>query len=179
MLTPGRRPQPITRRAGAIAVIAAAVFAAGAAEARAECGPDSDPAICQYVEDIPTSEGSHASGAGGTPSGGSGPTSSGLSPSVTADVEAKGGKDTKRLKAIATSPAYGAPTHEPDRNGTSWKEHGLSNTSPSLESGSALSAAASAVGSGEGLLVGLLAALALISFAAIGVAAHRTRITQR
>jgi hypothetical protein len=182
MLTPGRRPQPITRRAGAIAIFAAAVFAAGAAEARAECGPDVDPAVCQYVEEIPTSEGSQASGGGGSSSGGGGggQTASTLSPSVTANVEAKGGKDADRLKAIATSPVYGAPTHEPDPNGApNWKKHGLSNTSPSLDSGSALSAAASAVGSGQGLLVGLLAALALISFATIAVAAHRTRITQR
>jgi hypothetical protein len=166
MLTLGGRPQRITRRAGAITVIAAAVFAAGAAEARAECGPDSDPAICQYVEDIPTSQGSHASGAGGTPSGGSGATSSGLSPSVTADVEAKGGKDTKRLKAIATSPAYGAPINRANLEGAGSVQR-------PLDSGSALSAAASAVGSGEGTLVGLITVLVLISFATLALAARR------
>jgi hypothetical protein len=167
MLTPGRRPQPITRRAGAIAVIAAAVFAAGAAEARADCGPDVDPAVCQYVEEIPTSEGSQASGGGGSSSGGGGPTASTLSPSVTANVESKGGKDTDRLKAIATSPAYGAPTHEPDRNGVTGSER------PTLDSGSALSAAASAVGSGEGTLLGLITVLVLISFATLALAARR------
>jgi hypothetical protein len=179
MLTPGGRPQRITRRAGAIAVIAAAVFAAGAAEARAECGPDSDPAICQYVEDIPTSEGSHASGgggsssgAGGSTSGGGGQTASTLSPSVTEDVEAKGGKDTKRLKAIATSPAYGAPTNRANLEGAG-SEQRPADTSASLDSGSALSAAASAVGSGEGTLLGLITALVLISFATLALAARR------
>jgi hypothetical protein len=174
MLTPGRRPQPITRRAGAIAVIAAAVFAAGAAEARADCGPDVDPAICQYVEEIPTSEGSQASGGGGSSSGGGGPTASTLSPNATADIESKGGKDTDRLKAIATSPAYGVTTHEPDRNGAvTGSEQRPSDTSPSLDSGSALSAAATAVGSGEGTLLGLITVLVLISFATLALAARR------
>lgn len=159
MLTPGGRPQRITRRAGATAVIAAAVFAAGAAEARAECGPDSDPAICQYVEDIPTSQGSQASGGGG-------PTSSTLSPSASAGVEARGGKDADRLKAIAGSPAYGAPANRANVEGTSGELR-------PLDSGSALSAAASAVGSGEGTLVGLMTVLVLISFAGLALVARR------
>jgi len=172
MLTLGGRPQRITRRAGATAVIAAAVFAAGAAEARAQCGPDSDPAICQYVEDIPTSAGSHASGAGGPTSGGGGPTSSTLSPSVTADVKSKGGKDADRLKAIATSPAYGAPIKRANLEGASSEQL-------PLDSGSAISAAASAVGSGEGTLVGLIAVLVLISFAALALAARRAALHSR
>lgn len=148
------------------------MFAAGAAEARAECGPDSDPAICQYVEDIPTSEGSHASGAGGSSSGGVGPTSSALSPSATANVESKGGKDAARLKAIAGSPAYGAPTKRANLEGAGTEQ-------PPLDSGSALSAAASAVGSGEGTLVGLITVLVLISFSALALAARRAAPQRR
>ena len=172
MLTLGGRPQRITRRAGAIAVIAAAVFAAGAAEARAQCAPDSDPAVCQYVEDIPTSEGSHASGAGGSTPGGGGPTSSTLSPSARAGVDARGGKDADRLKAIAGSAAYGAPTKRANLEGATSEQL-------PLDSGSALSAAASAVGSGEGTLVGLITVLVLISFAALALAARRAVLQSR
>jgi hypothetical protein len=154
-------------------MVAAVAFSVGAAEARAECGPDYDPAVCQYVEDIPTSKGSQASGAGGAPSGGSGPTSAGLSPSAAADVESKGGKDAKRLKAVAVSPAYGAPTHAPDPSG------GNEFDEQRLDSGSALSAAASAVGSGEGTLVGLITALVLISFASLALAARRAGLHSR
>jgi hypothetical protein len=160
--------QGTRRRRGAVALLALMAFAASTADARAECAPDDQSAVCQYVEDIPQSGGSQASGGSGSSSA---PPPSSLSPAVTADIESKGGRDAGRLKAIATSPAYGAPAQAGDPTGSGQ----LPTSKELLGSGSALSAAASAVGSGEAPLLGLLAGLVAVSFAALAFAVRRGR----
>src|SRR3954469_15025109 len=70
--------------------------------------------IDQYVEDVPTSGGSHYPGASsGASSGGGGSVSSvtpvPLSGSTQKALNRKGGQDAKTLEKIATSPQYGAP----------------------------------------------------------------------
>jgi hypothetical protein len=161
--------QGTRRRRGAVALLALMAFAASTADARAECAPDDQSAVCQYVEDIPQSGGSQASGGSGSSSA---PPPSSLSPAVTADIESKGGRDAGRLKAIATSPAYGAPAHAGDPTGSGQLPTARTEL---LDSGSALSAAASAVGSGEAPLLGLLAGLVAVSFAALAFAVRRGR----
>jgi hypothetical protein len=170
MLTPKGVAQGIRRRRGVVALITVAALATWTAEARAECGPEDQSAACQYVEDIPQSGGSQASGGSGSGSS-SGPGQSSLSPAVTAEIESKGGPDAGRLKAIATSPAYGAPAQAGDPTGSGQ----LPTSKELLGSGSALSAAASAVGSGEAPLLGLLAGLVAVSFAALAFAVRRGR----
>jgi hypothetical protein len=169
MLTPKGVAQGIRRRRGVVALITVAALATWTAEARAECGPEDQSAACQYVEDIPQSGGSQASGGSGSGSS-SGPGQSSLSPAVTAEIESKGGPDAGRLKAIATSPAYGAPAHAGDPTGSGQLPTAHTEL---LDSGSALSAATSAVGSGEAPLLGLLAGLVAVSFAALAFAVRR------
>jgi hypothetical protein len=157
-----------------IALIAITALGALSGEAHAECPPDDPSAQCQYVEDIPQSGGSQPSGGSGSGAGGSSvvPSSPGLSPAVTAKIEREGGRDARRLKAIAASPAYGAPLDTGDQIGAS----GQAAASRALsESGSAFSAAASAVGGGEGPLVGLFAGLIAVSLAALAFFVRRNR----
>jgi hypothetical protein len=60
-------------------------------------------AVSQYVETIPTSESSSATGVGVA-------RQSKLPPKTQAKVDAAGGEDAAPLTTIATSSAYGAPT---------------------------------------------------------------------
>jgi hypothetical protein len=60
-------------------------------------------AVSQYVETIPTSESSSATGVGVA-------RQSKLPPQAQAKVDAAGGEDAAPLTTIATSSAYGAPT---------------------------------------------------------------------
>lgn len=63
-------------------------------------GPSS---VQQYVEQLPTSCGSHASGSGNRQTK--------LPASLEQEIQTKGGKDAALLEKIATSEAYGAPQH--------------------------------------------------------------------
>ena len=152
-----------------------AITALGAwsGEARAECPPGDPSAECQYVEDIPQTGGSQPSGGSGSGAGSSVvPSAPVLSPTVTAKIEREGGRDARRLKAIAASPSYGARRHTGDPIGA----NGQTTASRALsESGSAFSAAASTVGGGEGPLIGLFAGLIAVSLAALAFFVRRNR----
>src|SRR5688572_22370710 len=171
MLTPTGAAQSSRPRRAVVAVIALAAFGGWAADARAQCTPDDQSAECQYVEDIPQSGGSQPSGGSGDGGGAGSGSSPGveppLSPAVLAKIEASGGRDARLLEQIATSEAYGAPK-EPARLGSAQIP-----ATDKLQRGSALSAAASAVGSGETALVVLLAGLIAVSVAALAVATRR------
>jgi hypothetical protein len=143
--------------------------------------------IDQYVEDVPTSGGHHypgasgggtggSSGGGGSVSGGGtsgsvsgGSASSGsvnivpLSSSAKKSLHKQGGKDTKALATIATSPRYGAPVAS--SNGQLQPA-----TTPS-----AFDAAVSAVGDGGSKSVGFVIALLVATAVAVGLAASRRR----
>jgi len=125
--------------------------------------------IDQYIEDVPTSGGTHHAGTGG--SGGTGSTSSSaaatpapLPTDVKTKLENKGGKDSEILQEIATSPRYGAP---PATSGAI-----LAATSTP----DPFSAAIGAVSDGsDGRMVGLFIALLAVTAVSLGFAAARRR----
>lgn len=128
--------------------------------------------IDQYIEDVPTSGGTHHAGSGG--SGGTGSTGSAsaaatlapLPTDVKTKLEAKGGKDSEILQEIATSSRYGAP---PATSGTV-----LTATS----SPDPFSAAVGAVTDGsDGRMVGLFVALLAVTAVSLGFAAASRRRT--
>jgi hypothetical protein len=124
--------------------------------------------IDQYIEDVPTSGGTHHAGSGGTGSTGSSaavtPTS--LPSDVKTKLEDSGGKDSEILQEIATSPRYGAP---PATSGAI-----LTATS----SPDPFSAAVGAVtGGDDGRMVGLFVALLAITAVSLGFSAIRRRTT--
>lgn len=168
------RGRGIIRRSVVSAFAAAALALPGAAFAQ------TGGLIDQYIEDVPTSGGTHhagSGGSGGTGSGGTGSTGSTGSSSAAAtpaplpsDVETKledkGGKDSEILQEIATSPRYGAP---PATSGTS-----LTATS----SPGPFSAAIGAVTDGnDGRMVGLFIALLAVTAVSLGFAAASRRRT--
>jgi hypothetical protein len=121
--------------------------------------------IDQYIEDVPTSGGTHHAGTGG--SGGTGSTGSSAAPlpsDVTTKLEDKGGKDSDILQQIATSPRYGAPPAASAAVLTA-------NSSPDP-----FSAAVGALTDGsDGRMVGLFVALLAITAVSLGFAAARRR----
>lgn len=160
------RGRGIVRRSVVSAFAAAALALPGAAFAQ------TGGLIDQYIEDVPTSGGTHHAGSGG--SGGTGSTGSSSAAATPAplpsDVETKledrGGKDSEILQEIATSPRYGAP---PATSGTS-----LTATS----SPDPFSAAIGAVTDGnDGRMVGLFIALLAVTAVSLGFAAASRRRT--
>jgi hypothetical protein len=123
--------------------------------------------IDQYIEDVPTSGGTHhaGTGSGGTGSTGSSAavTPASLSSDVKTKLEDKGGKDSEILQEIATSPRYGAP---PATAGAV-----LTATS----SPDPFSAAVGALTDGGDRMVGLFVALLAITAVSLGFAAARRR----
>ena len=124
----------------------------------------SPPLVDQYTEQIPTADGpKHSGGAGAPVSGGGGGGGNVLPPAVQAQITQEGGKDAKKLKELATSPALGAPPTQPAADSTRV-----------VKPEGAVSAAVSAVGDGsDGRLIGLLIALLAITAVALGLAAVR------
>jgi hypothetical protein len=123
--------------------------------------------IDQYIEDVPTSGGTHHAGtgsseAGGTPSGAMTPAP--LPTDVKTRLDDKGGKDSEILQEIATSPRYGAPL-------------ATSGTVPTpTSSPDPLSAGVAAVTDGsDGRMVGLFVALLAVTAVSLGIAASRRR----
>ena len=126
--------------------------------------------IDQYIEDVPTSGGTHHAGTGGSGGTGSTGSSAAVTPaSLPSDVKTKledrGGKDSEILQEIATSPRYGAP---PAASAAV-----LTATSPNP-----FSAAVGALTDGsDGRMVGLFVALLAITAVSLGfAAAHRRTI---
>jgi hypothetical protein len=159
--------------------------------------PGSSAAVAQYVEQIPTSSGSKATGVGKVHT-------KPLAAKVKKKLQAEAGKDAPLLEQVATSSAYGAPqqtvapppppatpapattttTTKPAR-GARPRPHQrpavpaarrlpkvTSNPTPTR----ALSAAANVVTEGSNSrLIGLAAFLVIITAAALGAAAYRQR----
>ena len=69
--------------------------------------------IDQYIEDVPTSGGTHHAGGGSGGTGSTGSSAAVTPASLPSDVKTKledrGGKDSEILQEIATSQRYGAP----------------------------------------------------------------------
>jgi hypothetical protein len=156
------RGRGTNRLALATALASAAIALPGAAFAQ------SGGLIDQYVEDVPTSGGTHHAGSGGTGSTGSSAavTPAALSSDVKTKLEDRGGKDSEILQEIATSPRYGAPPAASAAVLTA-------NSSPNP-----FSAAVGALTDGsDGRMVGLFVALLAITAVSLGfAAAHRRTI---
>lgn len=114
----------------------------------------------QYTEQIPTAGGPKGTGSGGT---GSGTGSSGAIV-LPANLKTDGGNDAKKLREVATSARYGAPSATvplPQSSGSS---------------PAALSSAVNAITDGsDGQMVGLFVALLAVTAVSLGVAAARRR----
>jgi hypothetical protein len=124
--------------------------------------------IDQYIEDVPTSGGTHHAGTGSGGTGSTGSSAAVTPASLPSDVKTKledrGGKDSEILQEIATSSRYGAP---PAISGAI-----LTATS----SPDPFSAAVGAVTDGsDGRMVGLFAALLAITAVSLGFSAARRR----
>ena len=151
------------RRALVTAFATAALVMPGAAFAQ------TGGLIDQYIEDVPTSGGTHHAGTGGSGGTGSTGSSAAVTPaSLPSDVKTKledrGGKDSEILQEIATSQRYGAP---PATAGAIL----TANSSPNP-----FSAAANAVTDGsDGRMVGLFVAFLAVTAVSLGVAAARRR----
>jgi hypothetical protein len=143
---------------------------------------DSPPvsAVSQYVETIPTSESSSATGVGVA-------RQSKLPPKAQAKVDAAGGEDAAPLTTIATSSAYGAPTSQLEEEQPAVAPQPPSrpreDRSPPRERESAdppvttrMRSAFEAVGAGsDARLVGLVAVLVATTAGAAWVAARDRR----
>jgi hypothetical protein len=132
---------------------------------------DDVSAVDQYVEDVPTSEGS-------TPAGQGGGGNDKLPPSVQKQLERQADETAALLGDVATNPAYGATKtklSQPAADRTVRPET-LAEADGDASIGDALSAAASAVeGSDARRLLGLLFALLLITAGTVTAAARQRR----
>ncbi len=153
-----------------------------------------EPAIDEYVEQIPTGGGDVPTGGGDVPTGGGHEGTGGdgggggdeatLPPSVISQIEREGGDDAAALRTLATSPEYGAPASDGggsasgDRSGSAFGEAGGAVAGDEAEAaregvvaepppeGALEAAGDAAIAGGTGPLGALLIALALISVAA-------------
>ena len=89
------------------AVLAVGLLAPAAGQAKNPCGKTGpvNPAVSQYVEQIPTSCGPKSA----TSKGGSASAAATLAPAVQQALQAQGGSDTTLLQEVATKPEFGAP----------------------------------------------------------------------
>lgn len=156
-----------------ILVIAAASLLGFAGDASAQTIEDGSSAVDEYVEDVPTSEGS-------TPVVGNKPKKrKPLSSRVTAEVHREGGEDAAVLEEVATSSAFGAPQKEINRPRRE-KPHDANTNRPAerpqvgSSGGEALAAAATATtGENASRLIALLIALGVISVATVATLVAR------
>ena len=178
--------QRIVRRTVLVAVAAAAlVVGSSPASAKHRRGhSEGSSAVDQYVEQIPTSSGSRASGLRGRKGR--------LNPKVQQTLQRQGGKDAQLLEEIATSEAYGAPVATGEARG---KRGSGSNTRSGrtrlalgekeaaavgrAEPPGTVSALKSVVTDGsDRRLLALLVLMGVITVAALGTAAYRQRASR-
>jgi hypothetical protein len=135
---------------------AAALVTAPAALAEGTSPPPGTPSIGQYVETVPTAKGGSTAGVGTTRSGQ-------LPPAVARRLAAMNDPIARRLKAIATSSAYGSPGHAQASN-------------VSANTSGPFSAAITAVsGSSDTRIFWLLAAVVAVTTAMLWATARRHR----
>jgi hypothetical protein len=122
-----------------------------------------DPAVGQYVESVPSTDGDRApnneprSGGGDLPSG------------VSREIQREGGEDAEALEAVGTSPALGAPEKDGERR------DGAGSSDVSTSDPSAVRAVASAAGGDGGASGWLLGGLVLLTAVLAGTALARKR----
>jgi hypothetical protein len=159
----GRRLRQVTRGAGLLACACALLLAPTAA---AQNGSAQQSGVYdQYTEQVPTASGPHDTGSGSPPgTGASGSSGGGAAIVLPASVKKDGGKDAKKLREVATSPRYGAPTSTVP----------LPNSS--TQTADAVSSAVNAASDGsDGRVLGLFVAILVVTAASLGVAVARWR----
>jgi hypothetical protein len=135
---------------------AAALLTAPGALADDTSPPPGTPSIGQYVETVPTARGGATAGVGGTQAGQ-------LSPAVARRLDAMNDPIARRLKAIATSSAYGAP------------QEGSSSTGTASAAGPFSAAITAVSGSSDTRIFWLLGAVIAVTTAMLWATARRHR----
>ena len=131
--------------------------------AGAERPPDS--AVSQYIESIPSSDGTAASGQTGTGDGSTG--GSALPPELAQEIAARGGDDAPALEELVTSPQARAPASA---------EGGAASEPRTTSDPGAVSAAVEAASEGsDGTVIGVVVVLLAIAAVAVVAAARRVR----
>jgi hypothetical protein len=171
-------PLPAAALSMALAVIALVVLMLTPPVATAASGADpSNPALDQYVESVPSSDGNHPA-----PPSDAGKTES-LPPTVQSQIQSQGGSDQQQLEAVGGSPALGAPSPSATRkdraDGSGAKKPAPGTLAkPEEKSPSLLSSVATAAteshGDTSGLLIG---GLVLLTVAIGGTALARRRLS--
>lgn len=172
-------------------MLAGVLVFAGLTDAAAAKGnpprPGGSAAVAQYVEEIPTSSGSQATGVGKVQT-------KPLAPALSHRLNKEAGADAPLLQQVATSSAYGAPqrvlhTTKPLKTkigaqGTAFGRgsafgngaRGKGTIGGDATPRRALSAAVNVVSDGsDGRLIGLVVVLAAITAVAVAAAAYRQR----
>jgi hypothetical protein len=128
--------------------------------------PDDDSGVDQYVEDIPTSEGSK-------PVGSKGSGTAALPSGVGRSLDSQGGDDAALLEALATQSGLGAPTDALAGRAAA----GPDGSSDDVSLGDALSGGFGALAGndGRGSAGGLLLALIVLTGVIVYAAARRSR----
>ncbi len=140
---------------------------------------DDPSAVDQYVEDVPTDEGS-------TIPGEKKPKKKNLPAAVSDQIASQGGSDSELLTQVASSSDYGAPQRTIKRkkpkatlSGAGMErregENGSADAQSDVSAASALSSTVTADGGEAGRLVGLLVVLFLISLVAFAISGLRYR----
>ncbi len=152
----------------ACAIVSVTALAAGSPAYGKGCagnltneGPSS---VAQYVEQLPTSCGNHATGTGNR--------STKLPRSIEQKIQTQGGPDAALLKNIATSERYGAPQQKITRSD---KKHSRISAN---HAGNPLSASVSVVTDGsDSRLIALVLLMVGIAALVLAAAVRRRRIT--
>jgi hypothetical protein len=161
-----------------LAVAGAATLLILPASALAQTSDDPS-AVDQYVEDVPTDEGT-------TIPGTKKPKKKKLPAAVSNEIATQGGSDSELLTQVASSSDYGAPQRTIKRkakaatiSGAGMErretENGQADAQEDVSAASALSAGLGADGGEAGRLVGLLVVLLLISLGAFAISGMRYR----
>lgn len=146
------------------------VFGAPAAFAADKC-TNPNPAICQYVEDVPTSKGPKPTGVGKEKK------VKKLPRSVEQEIRKESGTLAPVLEEVATSTKYGAP-EETKATKQEQKQVQKQLKAAEVERGRPIPAALGAVsGSGDDRLLGLVLVMAAMTVGVVAAAVIRKRGT--
>ena len=156
--------------ARALVASLALIAAPGAARAGEQPSPEEIAAVSVYVEQIPTASGPQSAG-------GVKPRKTTLPAPVHSALRREGGTDAAKLEEIATSSAYGAPQAKPRLPKRAKRAAGRARGRPVPEVPADIDSAGAVDGAEPGgrRLVGLAAALVVITGVAGGAAVARRR----
>ncbi len=161
------------------ALAAVAALAAGSPAYGKGCPGNvkGDPAssVAQYVEQIPTSCGNHATGTGNR--------STKLPRSIQKKIDQQGGSDATLLQNIATSESYGAPPQKiksPKAQAKADRHSKIVSDSAATHSSNPLSASVSVVTDGsDARLIALVVLMVGIAVLVLATAVRRRRVVTR